>query len=73
VAKTAFNGFDRHVMDNVKIIDAAEKPARATFELTVSEKYANVNGVMHGGAAGVVFDMCTTSALGPLARSGYWE
>jgi acyl-coenzyme A thioesterase 13 len=28
---------------------------------------------MHGGAAGVIFDMCTTTALGPLARPGFWE
>lgn len=26
-----------------------------------------------GGAAGVIFDMCTTTALGPLARGGFWE
>lgn len=28
---------------------------------------------MHGGAAGVIFDMSTTSALCPLARPGFWE
>lgn len=28
---------------------------------------------MHGGAAGVIFDMCTTTALGPVAREGYWD
>ena len=28
---------------------------------------------MHGGAAGVIFDMSTTTALCPLARPGYWE
>jgi len=29
--------------------------------------------VLHGGAAGVLFDMFTTTALGPLAKPGYWE
>jgi acyl-coenzyme A thioesterase 13 len=29
--------------------------------------------VMHGGAAGVIFDMSTTTALCPLARPGFWE
>jgi acyl-coenzyme A thioesterase PaaI-like protein len=29
--------------------------------------------VMHGGAAGVIFDMATTSALCPVARPGFWE
>jgi acyl-coenzyme A thioesterase 13 len=33
----------------------------------------NLNGVMHGGAAGVVFDMATMSALGPIARKGFWD
>lgn len=28
---------------------------------------------MHGGAAGVIFDMSTTTALCPVARPGYWE
>ncbi|EKD16307.1 putative thioesterase family protein [Drepanopeziza brunnea f. sp. 'multigermtubi' MB_m1] len=69
---TNFNGFDRHVMENVLLVDAS--PAgTATFEFVVGERYANVNGVMHGGAAGVIFDMCTTTALGPLARPGFWD
>lgn len=29
--------------------------------------------VMHGGAAGVIFDMSTTTALCPIARPGFWE
>jgi acyl-coenzyme A thioesterase 13 len=28
---------------------------------------------MHGGAAGVIFDMSTTTALCPIARPGFWE
>lgn len=59
-------------MDNLKIIDAS--PAGAvTFEFFIDESYTNLNGVMHGGAAGVIFDMGTTTALGPLARPGFWE
>lgn len=30
-------------------------------------------GVMHGGAYGILFDMFTMTAIGPLARKGYWE
>jgi acyl-coenzyme A thioesterase 13 len=47
--------------------------ASATFSLEITPAYCNLNNVMHGGAAGVIFDMLTTSALGPLARPGYWE
>ena len=59
-------------MDNLKIIDAS--PAGTVdFEFYIDEKYTNLNGVMHGGAAGVIFDMGTTTALGPLAKPGFWE
>jgi hypothetical protein len=59
-------------MENVKLIDASPK-GTVTFEFLIDERYTNINGVMHGGAAGVIFDMCTTTALGPLARPGFWE
>jgi acyl-coenzyme A thioesterase 13 len=62
------------IMNNAKLIDASSEPlSTAVFSLTMTEYYANLNGVMHGGAAGVIFDMCTTSALGPVAKPGYWE
>ena len=47
--------------------------ATATFALHVTPHYCNLNGVMHGGAAAVIFDMATTCALGPIARPGHWE
>ena len=59
-------------MDNVKIIDASPE-GTVDFEFYIDERYANLNGVMHGGAAGVIFDMCTTTALGPVAKPGFWE
>jgi len=67
-----FTGYDRHIMDTVKIIDASPE-GTVDFEFLIDERYANLNGVMHGGAAGVIFDMCTTTALGPLAKPGYWD
>ena len=76
-------------MGDVKILDASVGPpyssvpeqafpapsivSSVTFSLHVSADYCNLNQVMHGGAAGVIFDMCTTTALGPIARPGYWE
>lgn len=69
---TSFTGFDLHIMQNVKLLDAT-MAGTVHFELLIDERYANLNGVMHGGAAGVIFDMCTTTALGPLARVGFWE
>jgi len=71
-ASVNFNGFDKHAMESAKLVDATPK-GTASFEFVITEKYGNVNGVMHGGAAGVLFDMFTTSALGPIARPGYWD
>ena len=63
-----------HVMKNLKLIDATSTPrATVTFHLLIDEYYGNLNAVMHGGAAGVIFDMCTTMALGPLSRPGHWD
>jgi len=59
-------------MNTVTLVDGSEK-GTVDFEFVMDERYGNINGVMHGGAAGVIFDMCTTTALGPLARRGYWE
>lgn len=43
-----------------------------TSKLFIGKEYGNYNGVLHGGAAGVIFDMLTTIALGPIARPGFW-
>ncbi|KAF2715144.1 thioesterase family protein-like protein [Pleomassaria siparia CBS 279.74] len=64
--------FDREVMKNMKIVDAGTDGS-VSFELTVGPNFSNLNDVMHGGAAGVIFDMATTSALCPVAKPGYWE
>jgi hypothetical protein len=67
-----YNGFDQDFMSSTKLISASPE-GTADFEFHVSERYGNMNGVMHGGAAALIFDMCTTSALGPVARPGHWE
>jgi hypothetical protein len=59
-------------MSALTLLDAAPE-GTVDFEFLIDERYANINGVMLGGAAGVIFDMCTTTALGPLARPGFWE
>lgn len=46
--------------------------ASCTTKLFIGADLSNYNGVMHGGAAGVIFDMLTTIALGPVARPGFW-
>ncbi|KAF2008766.1 thioesterase family protein-like protein [Aaosphaeria arxii CBS 175.79] len=64
--------FDREVMRNMKLVDAG-MDGSVEFELLITPSYSNLNNVMHGGAAGVIFDMSTTTALCPLAQPGSWE
>jgi hypothetical protein len=59
-------------MNNLKLIDA-QPSGTVIYELYISSNFSNLNDVMHGGAAGVIFDMATTTALCPLARPGFWE
>ncbi|KAF1966500.1 thioesterase family protein-like protein [Bimuria novae-zelandiae CBS 107.79] len=64
--------FDNEVMKDLKIVDAG-LDGSVVYEFYISLKYSNLNDVMHGGAAGVIFDMATTTALCPVAQPGYWE
>ncbi|KAF1915570.1 thioesterase family protein-like protein [Ampelomyces quisqualis] len=64
--------FDREVMENMKLVDASLDGA-VSYEMTIAPNFSNLNNVMHGGAAGVIFDMSTTTALCSLARPGFWE
>ncbi|KAH7390539.1 thioesterase family protein-like protein [Pyrenochaeta sp. MPI-SDFR-AT-0127] len=66
------NDFDQEVMENLKIVDAGLDGSVA-YELYMAPNFSNLNNVMHGGAAGVIFDMSTTTALCPIARPGFWE
>ncbi|KAL2424325.1 hypothetical protein ABEF95_008718 [Exophiala dermatitidis] len=70
--KTGYQGYDVELMTKVVLLDAGPE-GWVHWELKVTEFYANQNGVMHGGAAGVIFDMCTTTALCPVAKPGYWD
>ena len=64
--------FDDQVMRDAKVIDGSPD-GRASFEIRITPYYGNINGVLHGGAAGVIFDMLTTPALAPLSKPDYWE
>lgn len=58
------------------LVDAQKLPnntAVATFSMTVVHELCNRTGMLHGGAASMIVDMCTTLAQAPIASQGYWE
>ncbi|OAX82924.1 hypothetical protein ACJ72_02731, partial [Emergomyces africanus] len=65
-------GYDRQLMQDLRLIDAFPTGG-AIWELPITEFWANLNGVMHGGGYGVIFDMCTAISMCPISRDGYWE
>lgn len=48
--------FDYEVMKKLKLVDAGPE-GYAQYELTIGNEFSNLNDVMHGGAAGVIFGM----------------
>ncbi|KAL3417307.1 thioesterase superfamily protein [Phlyctema vagabunda] len=59
--------------ENLKLISASKSPrGSTTFAFTVSARECNRLGNLHGGCTATIFDICTTTALAPNARRGYW-
>ncbi|KAK3064451.1 hypothetical protein LTS18_007117, partial [Coniosporium uncinatum] len=46
--------FDYDVMKSLKLLDAGPEGS-VLYEMKITERYSNLNDVMHGGAAGVIF------------------
>ena len=58
------------------MVDAYRLPngmATATFSMIVARDLCNRAGMIHGGAASMIVDMCTNMAQAPIAKPGFWE
>ncbi|KAF8246688.1 hypothetical protein K440DRAFT_328133 [Wilcoxina mikolae CBS 423.85] len=62
---------DYRMMRDLKLIDARPE-GRSVWSLTIPRYLCNLNSSLHGGGAAVLLDMCTMSALGPLAKDKFW-
>ncbi|EWC48318.1 hypothetical protein DRE_07766 [Drechslerella stenobrocha 248] len=45
----------------------------ATYTLHLDEKYGNLLGNLHGGAAATIFDIATTMTLALVQSEGFWQ
>ncbi|KAI5818946.1 hypothetical protein BZA77DRAFT_378503, partial [Pyronema omphalodes] len=62
---------DYRMMKDLTLIDARPY-GRSVWKLKVPRYLCNLNLSLHGGGACVLLDMCTMSALAPLAGPKFW-
>ena len=59
---------------DLRLISATAPPkVTGTFELDVTPAYTNRLEVMHGGAAAMVHDICTTITQAGVSRKNFWQ
>ncbi|CAG8971120.1 hypothetical protein HYALB_00008597 [Hymenoscyphus albidus] len=72
-ASTPEKGWGVRLVSAMELLEASAQPVgRSVFRFTVKPEHCNGLNNLHGGCTATIFDWLTTSALGPIARPGYW-
>jgi acyl-coenzyme A thioesterase 13 len=58
---------------SVTVSETDPNLASAIFELQVTPEICNATGMIHGGAVALIFDICTSMTIAPIAREGFWD